>query len=83
MVTTRLDMQEAVAHLTEHIAGLKPGDKIILCQENNPVAEILPLPGATAQPRPIGLGAGLAKVPDSFFDPLPDELLDLFEGKGD
>ena len=38
-----------------------------------------PLP----QPRPIGLGKGLAEIPDSFFDPLPDALLDLFEGKPD
>lgn len=35
------------------------------------------------QPRPIGLGQGLAEIPASFFDPLPDTLLDLFEGKAD
>lgn len=33
------------------------------------------------KPRPIGLGKGLAEIPDSFFAPLPDDLLDLFEGK--
>ena len=81
MVTIRLDIQEAAVHLTEHIAGLSPGDKIILCEQNSPVAEILPLPKSSSEPRPIGLGTGLAVVPDSFFDPLPDELLDLFEGK--
>ena len=32
------------------------------------------------EPRPIGLGNGLVEVPDSFFDPLPEELLRLFEG---
>ncbi len=32
-------------------------------------------------PRPIGLGKGLVHIPDSFFDPLPEELLRLFEGK--
>ena len=37
----------------------------------------------TADPRPFGLGKGLAEISDSFDDPLPDELLDLFEGKGD
>lgn len=81
MATIRLDIQEAAAHLTEHIAGMSPGDKIILCEDSSPVAEILPLPKSSSEPRPIGLGAGLAKVPESFFDPLPDELLDLFEGK--
>ena len=33
-------------------------------------------------PRPIGLAKGLVEIPDSFFDPLPEELLRLFEGKG-
>ena len=32
--------------------------------------------------RPIGLGKGLVEIPDSFFEPLPEELLRLFEGKG-
>ena len=36
--------------------------------------------GRLAEPRPIGLGKGLAEIPDSFFEPLPDELLDLFDG---
>ncbi len=33
------------------------------------------------EPRPIGLGKGLVEVPDSFYEPLPEELLWLFEGK--
>jgi hypothetical protein len=31
--------------------------------------------------RPIGLAKGKVKVTKSFFKPLPDELLDAFEGK--
>jgi hypothetical protein len=31
--------------------------------------------------RPYGLAKGLFKVPDDFDDPLPDEILELFEGK--
>ena len=34
------------------------------------------------EPRPVGLGKGLAEIPASFFDPLPEELLRLFEGDG-
>jgi hypothetical protein len=33
-------------------------------------------------PRPVGWLRGKVEVPDSFFDPLPDDLLDLFEGRG-
>ncbi len=32
------------------------------------------------EPRPVGLGRGLAQLTESFFDPLPDEVLDDFEG---
>ena len=36
---------------------------------------------APKEPRPVGLGKGLAELPASFFEPLPEELLRLFEGK--
>jgi len=39
----------------------------------------LPLTGTPK--RPIGLAEGLFVVPADFNDPLPDELLDAFEGK--
>jgi hypothetical protein len=31
--------------------------------------------------RPIGLAKGLVEIPASFFEPLPDDILDAFEGK--
>jgi hypothetical protein len=31
--------------------------------------------------RPVGLAKGQFQVPASFFDPLPDEILEGFEGK--
>ena len=77
---TTLNMHEAKTHLSKHIAKLKAGDRIILCRRNRPVAEILPIAEPAAEPRPVGLGKGLAEVPESFFDPLPDDILALFNG---
>ncbi len=74
-------MREAKAHLSKHIAGLKAGDRIILCRRNRPVAEIRPLSASEDQPRPVGLGRGLAEVSDTFFDPLPEDILSSFEGR--
>lgn len=31
--------------------------------------------------RPIGLAKGVFQVPADFFEPLPDDILDAFEGK--
>ena len=83
MEIIRLDILEAEGNLYKYVAMLKPEGKIILCQGDIPVAEIRRLPGATDKRRPIGLGVGLAQIPDSFYESLPDELLDLFEGKND
>ncbi len=75
-----LDIHEAKLHLEEHVARLEQGDRIILCCRNRPVAEILPILEPATQPRPVGLGKGLVEVPDSFFDPLPDDILAGFGG---
>ena len=78
--TNMLDMHEAKAHLSEHVAKLEPGDRIVLCDRDRPVAEILPIPAPVTHPRPVGLGKGLAQVPSSFFDPLPYDILARFNG---
>ena len=51
----------------------------MLCRRNTPIAEIRPLPKPLVKARPIGSDPDL-KVPDSYLEPLPDELLRAFEG---
>jgi len=36
---------------------------------------------ALPKQRPIGLAKEVLQIPASFFEPLPDEMLDAFEGK--
>jgi len=43
---------------------------VIILENEPPVTEL----------RPFGLGAGDFTVPDDFDEPLPDEILDAFEG---
>jgi antitoxin (DNA-binding transcriptional repressor) of toxin-antitoxin stability system len=76
----KLNIHEAKTHLSKYLAKLKAGDRIVLCRRNQPVAEITPLPEAPARPRPIGLAKGRVVVPRSFFEPLPEEVLQAFEG---
>jgi antitoxin (DNA-binding transcriptional repressor) of toxin-antitoxin stability system len=80
MSTITLNMHEAKTRLSEVIARLKPGDRVVLCRRNRPVAEIRPLPASSLEPRPVGLGKGLVVIPPAFFEPLPEELLSAFEG---
>ena len=42
--------------------------------------QVLPNNSAPPGTRPIGLAKGTFAIPSSFFDPLPDDVLDAFEG---
>ena len=79
----RLNIHEAKTHLSRHLATLEEeGETILLCRRNVPVAEIRPLPTRRSEPRPIGLAAGTVEVRPEFFEPLPEDLLRAFEGRG-
>ena len=77
----RVNITGAKTHLSKYLAKLEKGETILLCKRSVPIAEIRPINPANHHPRPIGLDRGRFKVPESFFDPLPDWLLDAFEGK--
>jgi antitoxin (DNA-binding transcriptional repressor) of toxin-antitoxin stability system len=77
----RLNIHEAKTNLSKYLDRLAKGEKILLCRRNVPIAEIRPLPPKTGDKRPVGLAKGQFEVPESFFDPLPDDLLDAFGGK--
>ena len=78
----KLDIHEAKTYLSKYLARLQKGETVLLCTRNQPIAEIRPLPAVRKKKRPLGLAAGKLNVPESLFEPLPDDLLDLFEGKG-
>jgi antitoxin (DNA-binding transcriptional repressor) of toxin-antitoxin stability system len=77
----RLNIHEAKTHLSKHLRRVKKGESIILCERNVPIAEIRPIKPENRVPRPIGLDKARLVVPENFNDPLPDWLLDAFEGK--
>jgi prevent-host-death family protein len=60
---------------------VEAGESIIVTRNERPVAELRPVASFPAVPRPHGLAAGEFTVPDAFDDPLPDELLQEFEGR--
>jgi len=74
----KVNVHQAKTYLSEYLDRIAKGETIILCKRNTPVAEIR----RTRQTkRPIGLAKNKLKIPKSFFKPLPDELIDAFEGK--
>lgn len=76
----RVDIAEAEPRLSALVDAARQGEIVVLCRRNVPVAELRPLPAPPRQPRPVGIDRGM-EVPDSFFEPLPEELLEAFGGK--
>lgn len=77
----RLNIHEAKTHLSRYLERLQRGEVIQLCRRNEPIAEIRGLRPRRSEPRSLGLEAGRFEVPDTFFEPLPPDLLDAFEGR--
>lgn len=71
------EFQRDAAHLLERVQA---GERFIVTRDDRPVAELSPVATSRSGPRPYGLAAGQFKVPDDFDDPLPEEILQGFEG---
>jgi len=78
----RVNMHDAKTNLSRYIAELEPGETIQICNRNEPVAELRALGKSPKQEIRFGVFRGQFDVPDSFFEPLPDEILRAFNGEG-
>ena len=67
--------------MSRYLDRLAQGETIVLCKRNIPIAEIRPIPPDITTERPIGLGKGEFSVPAEFFEPLPSDIIDSFEGQ--
>ena len=74
-MTTLVKVQHAKTHLSALLVRVEAGEEIVIERGNVPVARLVPI--AAAGPRPMGFVA--YRVPDSFFEPLPDDELDAWE----
>jgi len=75
-----VNIHDAKTHLSKLVARARKGEEIVLAKAGKPVAKIVPFE-ATPQRRVPGSARGLVKIYDNFDDPLPDDILDAFEGK--
>ena len=76
----RLNMHEAKTHLSRELAQLAPGDVILICKNNEPVAELRALPRRLGRRRPWGVDRDRFEVPKDINAPLPAEELSTWEG---
>ncbi len=78
----QVNVQEAKTHLSRYLDAAENGEVVVLCRHNKPVAELRPIPAPPASPGTprFGLWEGFG-LPESFFEPLPDELTKAFSGE--
>jgi antitoxin (DNA-binding transcriptional repressor) of toxin-antitoxin stability system len=72
---------EIAADPHSFLRRLRNGETVVVVGDGIPVAEVRPVPPPRTEPRPIGLAKGEFVVPDDFDAPLPDDILDAFEGR--
>ncbi len=77
----KLNIHEAKTHLSRYVTRIAKGESILLCKRNVPIAEIRPLAAERKKRRPIGLDKNRFTLPASFFEPLPEEVLQVFQSK--
>jgi antitoxin (DNA-binding transcriptional repressor) of toxin-antitoxin stability system len=76
----KVNVFEAKARLSEYLDRVARGEQVIICHRNRPVAELRAIAAVRTTPRPIGGQKGRLHVPSSFNDPLPEDVIESFEG---
>jgi prevent-host-death family protein len=75
-----INTHEAKTQFSRLLKRVTLGEQITIASRGKAVARLVPVPKTEAERR-LGIFAGKFVVPDDFDDPLPQELLDAFEGK--
>ena len=77
-----INIHDAKTHFSRLVDRAAAGEEIIIAKAGKPVARLVPLaPAEKPKKRVLGLLAGQITLSDDFDAPLPDDLLDMFEGR--
>ena len=72
-------MHQAKTQLSKLIAAALAGEEVVIARGSEPLVRLTPIGPPKKKPQ-FGRYKGMFEVPDSFFDPLPEEELALWEG---
>ncbi len=77
-----VNIHAAKTHLSRLVDEAASGQEIVIARAGKPIAKLVPLDAPAAKPRcALGLMAGRMRVSADFDAPLPDDVLDAFEGR--
>jgi len=75
-----VNIHEAKTHLSRLIDSVAKGEEVIIARAGKPTAKLSPITTLAHNRKPGSL-KGKIKIASDFNAPLPDDLLDQFEGK--
>jgi len=78
-----ITVHAAKTNLSKLIERAQKGEEIVISRGPVPVARLVPIQGAAVPKRQPGTLKGLIKIHPSFFDPMSEEELALWEGTGE
>ena len=75
-----INIHQAKTHFSKLVDAVMEGESIVIAKAGKPVAKIVPIE-AKKPKRQFGLLKGKIKIADDFDAPLPEDILNAFEGK--
>ena len=74
-----VNVHQAKTHLSRLLTQVEKGEEIVIARNGKPVARLEPV--RKRGRRQPDIFKGKIEIPDSFFDPLPEEELRAWEGE--
>jgi len=78
---SKITVQDIQRDPLAFLRRMEAGESLLVVRDDQPVAEVKPIPAGNGELRPYGLCAGQFTVPADFDQPLSDDLLKEFEGQ--
>jgi prevent-host-death family protein len=73
-----IGIRQAKAQWTRLLSRVGGGDEIVITRRGRPVARLVPVKASGK--RRLGIDEGVFNVPDDFDAPLPDDVVESFQG---
>lgn len=78
---TQVNLEDIQQDLSTYLQRVEAGETLVIIRAGKPVAEVKPVAPRVETLRPFGLCAGEFTVPEDFDAPLPEDILNAFEGQ--
>jgi prevent-host-death family protein len=78
---TVVNIHAAKTQLSRLVEQAAAGEEVVIAKAGKPMVRLVPVDTVPKPKRKLGLLKGIARIPDDFDDPLPDDILDAFEGR--